>query len=70
VQEMPLEWGFAVARSRGVIGYGSMDESAPARIRKVFALEALLTRVTPWPAGVFLGRAELFLSNTQHGTEA
>ena len=50
VQELPLEWSFAGARSRGVIGYGSVDKSAPARISKVFALEALLTGVAPWPA--------------------
>jgi len=47
---MPLEWSFAGARSRGVIGYGSIDRSAPARIRKVYALETLLTGVAPWPA--------------------
>ena len=50
VQELPLEWNFAGARSRGVIGYGSIDESAQERIRKVFALETLLTGVAPWPA--------------------
>ena len=50
MQEMPLEWTFAGARSRGVIGYGSIDQSAPARIRKVFALEALFAGVAPWPA--------------------
>jgi len=50
VGEMPVEWIFAGARSRGVIGYGSIAESAPAHVRKVFALEALLTGVAPWPA--------------------
>jgi hypothetical protein len=50
VQELPLEWSFAGARSRGVIGYGSIDQSAPARIPRVFALETLLTGVAPWPA--------------------
>jgi hypothetical protein len=50
VQEMPVEWSFAGARSRGVIGYGSIDQNAPERIRKVFALETLLTGVAPWPA--------------------
>jgi hypothetical protein len=50
VQDLPLEWEFVGARSRGVIGYGSIDESAPEWVRKGFALEALLTGVAPWPA--------------------
>jgi len=50
VQELPLEWGFVNARSRGVIGYGSIAESAPAWVRKRFALDTLLTGVAPWPA--------------------
>jgi hypothetical protein len=50
LQEMPIEWTFAGARSRGVIGYGSIDDSAPERIRRLFALQALLAGVAPWPA--------------------
>ncbi|MCC6344176.1 MAG: hypothetical protein IT166_18380 [Bryobacterales bacterium] len=50
VWEMPVEWSFAGARSRGVIGYGSIDQSAPEGLREVFALEAMLTGVAPWPA--------------------
>lgn len=50
MQELPVEWSFAGARSRGIIGYGSIDPSAPAQIRKLLTLETLLTGVTPWPA--------------------
>ncbi|MBI4890631.1 MAG: hypothetical protein HY821_08390 [Acidobacteria bacterium] len=50
VQELPLEWNFANARSRGVIGYGSIDKSAPASVRQLLTLETLLTGTTPWPA--------------------
>ena len=49
VQELPLEWQFAGARSRGVIGYGTIAENAPKRLHKVEALETLLTGVAPWP---------------------
>jgi hypothetical protein len=47
--ELPPEWNFAGARSRGVIGYGTMHPDAPAELKKKLALEALLTGVTPWP---------------------
>lgn len=47
--ELPPEWNFAGARSRGVIGYGTMHPDAPAEIKKKLALEALLTGVSPWP---------------------
>jgi hypothetical protein len=50
LQELPLEWDFAGARSRGVIGYGIIDQNAPRRLHKLLALEALLTGVAPWPA--------------------
>ena len=50
LQELPLEWDFAGARSRGVIGYGLIEPSAPKRLHKVLALETLLTGVAPWPA--------------------
>lgn len=51
LQELPLEWNFVGARSRGVIGYGLIDGNAPRRLHKLLALIALLTGVTPWPAG-------------------
>ncbi len=47
--DLPLEWSLAGARSRGVISYGSIAEGAPRRVHKLFALEALLGGVTPWP---------------------
>jgi len=50
LQELPLEWDFVGARARGVIGYGIIDQSAPRRLHKLLALEALLTGVAPWPA--------------------
>ncbi|MCZ2149836.1 MAG: DUF6259 domain-containing protein [Bryobacterales bacterium] len=50
VEELPVEWSFAGARSRGVIGYGSIDQGAPEHLRRVFAVETLLTGVAPWPA--------------------
>ncbi len=50
LQELPLEWNFVGARSRGVIGYGIIDRNAPRRLHKLLALEALLTGVAPWPA--------------------
>jgi hypothetical protein len=50
LQELPLEWDFVGARSRGVIGYGLIEPNAPRRLHKVLALETLLTGVAPWPA--------------------
>jgi hypothetical protein len=50
LQELPLEWDFVGARSRGVIGYGIIDRNAPRRLHKLLAVEALLTGVAPWPA--------------------
>jgi hypothetical protein len=50
LQELPLEWDFVGARSRGVIGYGLIDPDAPRRFHKVLAVETLLTGVAPWPA--------------------
>lgn len=50
LQDLPLEWSLAGARSRGVISYGTIDDKAPRRLHKLFALEALLGGVTPWPA--------------------
>jgi Domain of unknown function (DUF6259) len=48
--ELPLEWSLAGARSRGVISYGTLDSNAPRRLHRLFALEAFLGGVTPWPA--------------------
>jgi hypothetical protein len=49
-KELPLEWNFAGARSRAVIGYGTIDSHAPRRLYRDYALTALLTSVAPWPA--------------------
>jgi hypothetical protein len=48
---LPLEWSFAGARSRGVISYGAIEGGAAARLHRLFALESLMSGVTPWPAG-------------------
>ncbi|MBM4089592.1 MAG: hypothetical protein FJ276_09205 [Planctomycetes bacterium] len=48
--ELPLEWSLAGARPRGVISYGVLDSQAPRRLHRLFALQALLGGVTPWPA--------------------
>jgi hypothetical protein len=50
LQELPLEWSLVGARARGVISYGQLDAQAPRRLHRLFALEALLAGVTPWPA--------------------
>lgn len=50
LQALPLEWSLAGARARGVISYGTIDSNAPRRLHKLFALEAFLGGVTPWPA--------------------
>ena len=47
---LPLEWSLVGARPRGVISYGRLDAQAPRRLHRLFALEALLAGVTPWPA--------------------
>lgn len=47
--ELPVEWSLAGARPRGVISYGTIDSKAARRLHKVFALEALLGGVAPWP---------------------
>jgi hypothetical protein len=48
--ELPLEWSLAGARSRGVISYGTIESNAPRRLHKVFAMQAFLGGVAPWPA--------------------
>ena len=50
MQELPLEWSLVGARPRGVISYGQLDAQSPRRLHRLFALEALLGGVTPWPA--------------------
>lgn len=48
--ELPLEWSLVGARPRGVISYGQLDAQSPRRLHRLFALEALLAGVAPWPA--------------------
>ena len=50
MQDLPLEWSLAGARPRGVISYGVLDSEAPRRLHRLFALEAFLGGVAPWPA--------------------
>ena len=50
LEDLPLEWSLAGARTRGVISYGVLDEKAPRLLHRLFALEAFLGGVTPWPA--------------------
>ncbi len=50
LQELPLEWSLVGARARGVISCGQLNAQSPQRLHRVFALEALLSGVTPWPA--------------------
>lgn len=48
--DLPLEWSLVGARTRGVISYGQLDAQSPKRLHRLFALEALLSGVSPWPA--------------------
>jgi hypothetical protein len=50
LEDLPLEWSLAGAVPRGVISYGVLDAGAPTRLHRLFAIEALLGGVTPWPA--------------------
>ncbi len=50
LDQLPLEWSLVNARPRGVISYGQIDANAPRSLFRLFALEALLAGVTPWPA--------------------
>ncbi|HOW63779.1 MAG TPA: DUF6259 domain-containing protein [Candidatus Paceibacterota bacterium] len=50
LRDLPLEWSLVGARSRGVISYGQLDAQSPRRLHRLFAMEALLAGVTPWPA--------------------
>ena len=47
---LPLEWTLAGARSRGVISYGTLTDKSPQILHRLFAVEAFLGGVTPWPA--------------------
>jgi hypothetical protein len=49
LRDLPLEWSLAGAVSRGVISYGMLDANAPRRLHRVFALEAFVGGVAPWP---------------------
>lgn len=49
LSDLPLEWSLVGARPRGVISYGMVDANA-ASLHRLFAVEALLSGVTPWPA--------------------
>ena len=48
--ELPLEWSLVGARPRGVISYGMVGDQASGHLHRLFALEALLSGVTPWAA--------------------
>ena len=50
LQDLPLEWSLAGAVSRGVISYGVLDRKAPSALHRLFAVEAFLGGVAPWPA--------------------
>jgi len=49
-EELPLEWNFAGARPRAVIGYGTIARNAPKRLFQLHAITTLMTSVAPWPA--------------------
>ena len=50
LQDLPLETSLAGAIPRGVISYGVLDRTAPRRLHRLFAIEAFLNGVAPWPA--------------------
>lgn len=50
MRDLPLEWSLVGARPRGVISYGQLNAQSPRHLHRLFALEALLAGVTPWPA--------------------
>jgi len=49
LKDLPLEWSLVGAVPRGVISYGVLDANAPRRLHRVFAIEAFLGGVAPWP---------------------
>lgn len=46
ISELPLEWNFAGARSRGIIPVSVVNQKAPKRLNQLMALSALMTSVT------------------------
>ena len=50
LQDLPLESSLSGAIPRGVISYGVLDSNSPRRLHRLFAIEAFLNGVTPWPA--------------------
>lgn len=50
LRELPFEWNFVGARSRGVITGGCIDKKAPVNIYRKRNLQCLLTGVAPWRA--------------------
>lgn len=50
LRDLPLETALAGAVPRGVISYGVLDANAPRRLHQLFASEALLNGMAPWPA--------------------
>ena len=60
LEDLPPEWAFAGARSRGVIVTGTVANNAPSRVFRQHALAGLMTAVTPWRANAeaieFVGR--------------
>lgn len=48
--ELPLEWNFLGARSRGVIGYGTLLPTAPQSLQRQMTLLCAVTGVVPWTA--------------------
>ncbi len=50
MQDLPLEWSLVGAIPRGVISYGVLEANAPRRLHRLFAMEAMLGGVAPWPA--------------------
>ena len=51
LDDLPLEWSLVGAVPRGVISYGVLEANAPRQLHRLFAIEAFLGGVTPWPAG-------------------
>ena len=50
LDELPLEWGFMGARSRGIIEYGTLRADVPATMRRQLGLLCLVTGTSPWTA--------------------
>lgn len=50
LEDLPLEWSFMGHRSRGVIGYGCLEDDAPERVHRQMTVRSVLTASVPWPA--------------------